>query len=138
MTETLSPDEVNLLERIHDKMFRNFNYISDNRKFGETERWEEISPDFSLGDRFNGDCEEYAMHCRKILADNNIKSRLLAVYDEQKNGHCILLTEDGYCLDNRFSRLVTFTDLVKVGYIPIAISDYEYGSPWKKCSIKEV
>ena len=120
-----------IAKQIHKKVFSKFSYITDLEKYGVEEKW--VMPDITFNgtQKFTGDCEDFALACRKLIREAGIKSRLVYCVVEDGSGHCVLEV-NGYILDNRFPTLLSNTKLVKKGYKFIAISGYESGEDWKK------
>ena len=69
-----------------------------------------------------GDCEDYSLTKRQRLIELGIpasKLRLAVCYAENGEGHCVLTCDvDGvtYVLDNRFDKLKTYVELMRIGY----------------------
>lgn len=109
-----------------------FEYITDLEQYGKIEKWEVIPKSHKLGVKFKGDCEAFALTCRKLCRDAGFtKTRLVVCYTELGEGHCILEV-NGYVMDNRMTKLVTKKHLEKVGYEWLGISGYNPGDKWTK------
>jgi len=119
------------LKDLHRKMFKSFNYETDMDKYGEEEHWDIIPEEYKAGDKFSGDCENYALACRKVLRDAGWDNTRLIFCTLDGMGHCVLEVE-GYVFDNRFETLSTKNYLEKKGYKWIAISGTEPGDKWHK------
>lgn len=117
------------LADIHRKVFDVFEYTTDKEQYGLTEKWS-VPPEFSRGMTFKGDCDDFAMMCRKLCREEGIEnSRLVACLTELDEGHLVLEVE-GYILDNRSRKLETKDSLTAAGYKWLAISGYNPGDQW--------
>jgi predicted transglutaminase-like cysteine proteinase len=117
------------LSDIHKKVFESFKYVTDKKQYGQEEKWS-VPPEFKEGMTFRGDCDDFAMMCRKLVREAGIEeSRLLVCYDETGEGHLVLEVK-GYVLDNRSRKLETKDSLTKTGYKWVAISGYNPGDQW--------
>jgi predicted transglutaminase-like cysteine proteinase len=117
------------LGSIHKRIFKKFTYAEDIDQYEMLEKW--VMPDaaYDGSQRFTGDCEDFALACRKVCRESGIdNSRLVYCTTELGGGHCVLEV-DGWILDNRHTRLMN-RDKVK-GYNWIALSGYNSGDPWK-------
>jgi predicted transglutaminase-like cysteine proteinase len=102
------PDLEEVLQRVNDK----FQYDSDSSTYGESDYW---SP-ASASNGWRGDCEDHALLCRELLQAKGIYgSKLLTCWTETEQYHCVLYMQ-GWILDVRFTRVMSNTDLQKIGY----------------------
>jgi len=115
------------LNKTHKRVFKNFEYVTDQKQYNKLEHW--VTPEDV--DNVVGDCEDFALACRKILRDENINSRLVFCVTEQGEGH-LVLEANGWILDNRQRKVITRDKLQKQGYRWLKISGYEPGDPWYK------
>ena len=120
-----------IAKKIHRKVFSNFSYITDLKKYGVDEKWVMPSETYNGSQKFTGDCEDFALACRKLIREAGIKSRLVYCVVEDGSGHCVLEV-NGYILDNRHPTLVSNRKLLKKVYQFLAISGYESGDDWRK------
>jgi predicted transglutaminase-like cysteine proteinase len=120
-----------IARKIHKKVFSNFSYMTDLKQHGVEENWTMPDITYNGSQRFTGDCEDFALACRKLIREAGIKSRLVYCTVEDGEGHCVLEV-NGYILDNRQHNLVSNRTLVKKGYNFIAISGYESKDTWRK------
>lgn len=89
-----------------------FQYESDTEIYGESDFW---TPASEINN-WRGDCEDHALLCREMLADTGINgSLLLTCWTETEQYHCVLYLH-GWVLDVRHSRVMSNTDLEKIGY----------------------
>jgi predicted transglutaminase-like cysteine proteinase len=108
-----SPDDVKpvldeVLQRVNDK----FQYDSDSSTYGESDYWNPAS----ASNGWRGDCEDHALLCRELLQAKGLYgSLLLTCWTETEQYHCVLYMQ-GWILDVRFTRVMSNTDLQKVGY----------------------
>lgn len=126
---------IDLLDKIHSTVFSNFKYKTDLEQFGVEEKW--LMPD-ALYDGTTtvvGDCEDFALACRKLCRDNGIdNSRLVVCLTEDGEGHCVLEV-NGWILDNRRRRVVTRDRLGSEGYKWLAVSGYNPGDDWHRIQL---
>jgi len=120
-----------IIKDIHKLVFSNFTYITDKKQYNNIEKWVQPASDYDGTTSFKGDCEDFALACRKLLRDANIESRLVYCTVENGEGH-LVLSVDGWILDNRFRAIKTNSYLVKHGYTFIKISGLNSGDPWHK------
>lgn len=102
-----------------------FSGDSDLNLYGKREYWE--SPD-ELQDsgKIVGDCDAFALACRKICRERGIKSRLVHCITDKGMQH-LVLESNGYVLDNLQNRVIRNSDL---NYTWIRMSGYNSGDPW--------
>lgn len=117
---------IDILNNIHRSAFRKFKYETDQLQYSELEKW--VMPDefYDGSQKFKGDCEDFALHCRKLCDDVGIKTRLVYCMTEDNEGH-LVLEHKGYVLDNRQIKVVYRDDL---NYKWISISGYNPGDDW--------
>ena len=135
ITDEQKRERVDLMRSIQWETWKAFKYRFDKSLHGEDDFWDIIPKDYKLGDRYEGDCEEFALICRKLLRDNGImNSRLVfCTYPENGNGRPIghvICEVDGYCFDNNEKRLKTKEQLERIGYKWVGISGYNPGDQW--------
>jgi predicted transglutaminase-like cysteine proteinase len=124
-------DLLDQLNFIRDLVARNFEYKTDAVQYQCREKWVMPAEDYDGTQKIVGDCEDFALACRKICRDMQLPSRLVVCNTERGGGHCVLEVS-GYILDNR-CRVTTQERLAKVtGYTWLAISGYESGDDWHK------
>ena len=116
------------LTGIHSKVLSNFTYKTDMKQYGMEEKWVMPEPNYDGSSKIVGDCEDFALACRKLCRDAGIDtSRLVYCKTENGGGHGVLEVE-GWILDNRQEKLMN-RDKVR-GYEWIAVSGYNSGDPW--------
>lgn len=131
--------DVKQLEDIHKNVKEDFVYVSDERLYKKPEWWQSPAADYMGDSRLLGDCEDFALACRKLCRDAGIdNSRLVYCFTENKEGHCVLEV-DGWIFDNRSPEGVVMNRdiLTERGYEWVAISGYEPGDPWFRISNPE-
>jgi predicted transglutaminase-like cysteine proteinase len=114
------------LQRIHTETLKRFVYVSDSIKWGEREHWESPN-ELPLEGNFSGDCDAFALMCRKLCRLQDIENRL--VFCRVEDGiTCHLVCESyGYILDNRSDEIKPISE---VNYDWLYISGYNQGDPW--------
>lgn len=121
----------NKLDEIHEMVYKNFTYKTDKRQYGLEEHWVMPEDSYDGTQPFTGDCEDFALACRKLVRDAGIdNSRLVYCKDETGEGHGVLEVE-GWILDNRQRSVVSNDRLTNKGYEFIAVSGYNSGEPWR-------
>lgn len=120
-----------ILDQVQELVYSNFNYRTDKRQYRMEEHWVMPESDYDGTSKIVGDCEEFALACRKLLREHGIATRLVYCI-AWGEGHCCLESE-GWILDNNFDRVMTNDELTRDhGYEFIAVSGYEPGDPWYK------
>lgn len=119
------------VDEIHSQVFRNFTYMLDKKQYGLEEKWVVPSQAYDGTQDIVGDCEDFALACRKLCRDQGIPSRLVICKVETGEGHCVLEVA-GWILDNRCRGVISRDRLEKRGYEWMLISGYEPGDPWQK------
>lgn len=117
------------LKKVHSLVFKNFEYQTDKEQYGVIEKWVEPDTSYNGRQKLVGDCEDFALHCRKLLREKGIKTRLVFCTVEDGSGH-LVLEASGFILDNRETRVVTNAHLMRKGYTFLKISGFESGDPW--------
>jgi predicted transglutaminase-like cysteine proteinase len=117
------------LSGIHSSVKGGFEYRTDLEQYNDVEHW--VIPDDVKN--VTGDCEDFALACRKLCRQEGIPSRLVHCLTETREGHLVLECR-GYILDNRFDRVRTNNSL---DYQWIKISGYEPGDDWHSLSIQK-
>lgn len=119
---------VDKLKEIHKKVFNKFKYEFDRDQYNEEEKWVMPKDQFNGSTRIVGDCEDFALACRKLCRDADIDTRLVVCFTEDGEGHCVLECE-GWILDNRYKKVMSRDDL---DYKWLAISGFNPGDDWHK------
>lgn len=114
------------LTEIHRDIKRRFVYVPDITEWGVQEHWERYDEIPEEGE-IRGDCDCFALACRRECRKRHIPSRLVHVLTETLEGHLVLSVGE-YILDNRQRGVVRARDLI--GYEWIRISGYNRGDPW--------
>jgi len=116
----------NKLKKIHKRVFKGFEYITDKEQYSNIEKW--VIPENP--DKVKGDCEDFGLAIRTLLIEESIPCRLVFCYDETGAGH-LVVSVDGWILDNRQTKVVTRDRLEKRGYIFIKQSGVELKDVWE-------
>ena len=120
-----------ILDDIFQDVKGRFTYVPDNFQFNRVEYW--MDPELLDGD-FSGDCDDFALACRKLVRAAGLPSRL--VFCQVENGdHHLVLESRGWILDNR-QRLVVSNSDYDGQYKWISMSGFNAGDPWT--SIKPI
>lgn len=118
------------LSNIHRAVFSNFQYVTDKKNHDILEKWTMPDPSYNGTQRIVGDCEDFALACRKLCRDVGISNSRLAVANDETGETHTVLEVDGFVLDNRSRTLETIDSLTKKGYQWRAISGFNPGDPW--------
>lgn len=121
------------LNKIHRDVTSRFTYITDLKKHGLREHWP--SPEqLPTDDKFTGDCDDFALMCRKLCRERNFKSRLVFCKVRELNAYHLVCEVEGYILDNMCGFVV---DIHQLDYEWMYISGYEPGDKWHFTTIVE-
>ena len=115
------------IKKIHHDILSRFEYMSDIKIWGVDEHWERYDEIPEEGP-IVGDCDCFAMACRRECRKLDIPSRLVYVLTEKGGGH-LVLSVDKWILDNRYTKVITKESLDGV-YVWIRISAFKKGDPW--------
>ena len=134
--QTASFDYLNVAKKVHRELIDKFTYVSDIEKYGNDEFWTntEVARRTLLGAiisaRYFGDCEDYAILCRKRLREKGYNSRL--IYSETSKGtfHVFCLVGN-MVLDVRHKWLMSLTDILEDGDVLHVASGFEPRDPWR-------
>ena len=117
------------LNAIHKQVLKHFTYQTDMEQFGVVEKWIMPSPTFKGATHFVGDCEDFALACRKLCQDAGLQTRLV-VCSLQGEGHCVLECE-GWIFCNNQDRVMSRDQLEKHGqYTWYFMSGFNPGDKW--------
>jgi predicted transglutaminase-like cysteine proteinase len=115
------------LAEIHKRVLSGFKYVTDLNKHGVVEDWrfpENI-------DSVTGDCDDFAIACRKLVKETTPHtSRLVVCTTEQGEWHLVCAVGQ-YILDNRQKSVVTKELLERRGYKFMYVSGLNPGDEWK-------
>jgi len=120
-------DIKDVLVRIHTSASRRFTYVSDVKKWGALEHWP-APEELPTEDKYTGDCDDFALMCRKLCRLHGLQSRLVFCRTEDKKTYHLVCESNGYILDNRCKTVV---DIQSLDYEWVYISGYEKGDPWR-------
>ncbi len=117
------------LAEIHRKVYKNFTYKTDKKQYKIDEKWVQPDKEYDGTSKIAGDCEDFALACRKLCRDAGLQTRLVFC-EVEKEGH-VVLECNGWILDNRFSGVKT-KDYLESNqrYKWVMISGFEPGQPW--------
>lgn len=117
-----------VLEEVFEEEIGRFIYTPDQELYKMPDKWiaEKDIPD--LPNKFRGDCEDFALACRKNLRHRGItNSRLVFCLTVEHQYHMVLEVE-GWILDCLQTSVVASQD---TGYGWISISGENPGDPWR-------
>ena len=104
-----------------------FTYVPDNFQFHKSEYW--MEPEL-LDGNFKGDCDDFALACRKMVRAAGLPSRLIYCKTEKGEPHLVLACE-GWILNNLLDFVVSNTEL-DGRYTWVAMSGFNQGDPWTR------
>lgn len=114
------------LNAIQNTVHRCFTYETDQEQYGTIEKWVMPSDAYHGTTAMVGDCEDFALACRKLCEEKNIKSRLV-ICTVGGEGHCVLEV-DGWIFDCNYDSLKSRDELTDYSWK--YISDFEPGGDW--------
>lgn len=123
----------NQLTHILDKVSKGFTYETDQEQYGMSEKWVMPSASFTGNVPVTGDCEDFALACRKLCRNIGLQTRLV-ICTLNGEGHCVLEC-NGWILDNNHNRVATRDELQKnEQYVWYYISGYNPRDDWHMIS----
>lgn len=126
----------NILSTIHHSVYSRFKYVSDIKLWNKREHWEKYNEIPTEG-IIEGDCDCFALACRRECRKLNIPSRLVyctVLRSGKERGH-LVLESGGWILDNNHNQVMSNNQL---DYTWKKISGFEIGDPWHNIeTIKE-
>lgn len=118
--------DIEVLKKVHWEELTRFIYVPDKEQFGVAEYWMRPDEIPDPPEILRGDCDDFALACRKHLRKLGIKSRLVFCRVETGDNH-LVCSVDGFILDNRM-RTVKHKD--DIPYEWLRISGEEPGEQW--------
>jgi predicted transglutaminase-like cysteine proteinase len=119
-------DLLNKLKKIHRETLGRFTYVSDAVNYDMKEHWPSPRQLPNYPHRFKGDCDDFALMCRKELHKLGIRNRLVYCIPETGGGHLVCEVE-GWILDNRYNDVMRRDDMP---YTWVRISGFNKGDQW--------
>jgi predicted transglutaminase-like cysteine proteinase len=122
------------LADIHKKVFNHFTYETDQDHYGVLEKWVMPVDAFKGITPFIGDCEDYALACRKLCNEsvNPLLPSRLVVCSIGGEGHCVLECQ-GWIMCCNQPELMSRDDLEKKqGYTWLYISGFHPNDSWHR------
>ena len=115
------------ISNIQRKVYNHFTYQTDQEQYGTIERWVMPSEAYTGSTAIVGDCEDFALACRKLCREAGLPTRLIfcAVDGE---GHCVLEC-NGWIFDCNYDSIKNRDEL---NYTWMYISDFEPTGKWFK------
>lgn len=107
---TLEAFSSDFLRKVQRDVNFNTPYLSDNKQYGEQDRWALPTDD-------GGDCEDYALKKRRLLIEWGWPAgslRIATCWTELNEYHAVLTVETDrgtYVLDNRYNTVQRWADL---------------------------
>lgn len=107
---------------IHSKVQSLFTWAPDAEVFGRIEHWQDFADCVNNGERFKGDCDDFALTCLIVGIESCLfKPELCRVArvateicpESQPFDHAIAIY-DGYMLDNRHRKPVRMSDAMRL------------------------
>lgn len=116
-----------ILSEIHAETLDRFTYVGDKENYGMREHWPSPRQLPNPPAQFRGDCDDFALMCRKMLRYEDIPNRLVYCIVETGGGHLVCEVE-GWILDNRYGQVMRRDDMP---YSWVSLSGYEEGDSWR-------
>lgn len=92
-------------EEIHAKVLGLFDYQTDKETFGFSEYWSSFADAVAKNERFQGDCDNFAMTCAELASRNGFDPQtiLLALcWTETDEYHAVCIVGETL-MDNRYN-----------------------------------
>ena len=124
---TIETPSKEVLSVIHKRVHDGFTYKTDKRQYGVAEKWVEPYDPTNV----TGDCEDFALACRKLCREAGYKTRLV-LCKLNDDGH-LVLSCGGWIFDNNFDDVKSrdaLEHLNGMDYEWLKCSGYEAGDPW--------
>lgn len=121
------------LAGIHHKVFKNFTYQTDLEQYGVLEKWVMPADTFKSISKLVGDCEDFALACRKLCRESNnpVLPTRIVVCRIEGEGHCVLECL-GWIMCCNQKTLMSRDELSKQGYTWLYISGFQPGDAWHR------
>jgi predicted transglutaminase-like cysteine proteinase len=100
---------------IFKKVWKLFQYVPDEVNYDSLEHWTSHAESVQRGERFEDDCDGFALTCAELLIDANLGRELVSVIycTVPGGGHLVCGYDDGdttMILDNRYSKPYDYKD----------------------------
>jgi predicted transglutaminase-like cysteine proteinase len=116
------------LKKVFEEEISRFIYKTDQAVYKMPDKWIDEKDIPLIPNKFIGDCEDFALACRKNLRNLNINhSRLVLCLTKEHEYHMVLEIE-GWILDCLQTSVISRQ---KTGYGWIMISGENPGDPWR-------
>ena len=117
------------LKEVRKLVKSNFTYEFTEKQYAQEANFVLPEADYDGTQAITGDCEDFALHCRKLLNDRGVKSRLMQCTVDGKEH--VVLEASGIVIDSIQGVPSAHTTLAeKKKYIFTKVSGYEPGAPW--------
>lgn len=104
--------------RIHDRVYNQFDYVSDMERYGEREHWGSKT-ERRVNGRIIGDCDEFALEVYDQAKALGLDPVMIAMYrtkeDGQYSGHLVTMV-DNKISSNTDVFLTTMSDWIEDGW----------------------
>lgn len=124
----LTDKEMAIVNDVHKYVRSIFTYVSDQALHETPEFWmsgDSVEQALNAGGLY-GDCDDFALACRRLLWKNGIQNRLILCKTETNELH-LVCEAGGVILDNRQQSAVKAQELP---YTWIKMSGYQQGDDW--------
>ena len=115
--QTASYDYIKVAKQVHREIANQFIYVSDIENYGDEEFWTNTKiarrtlMGATLSSKYFGDCEDFAILCRKRLKERGYNSRLIFSETSKGTFHVFCMIGE-MALDVRHKWLVSLTDIL--------------------------
>lgn len=116
------------LDAIHTTVLNHFTYKTDMDQYGVDEKWVMPSPTYRGATAIVGDCEDFALACRKLCRDSGLQTRLV-VCSLRGEGHCVLECQ-GWIMCCNQKHVMSRDVLQTQDYVWFYMSGYNANDAW--------
>lgn len=90
-----------IADKIHSSVYSLFTYVTDEEQHGIREQWDMHVAEVDAGEKFSGDCEDFAITCVELLLRTEEKRDVALVYclTSDGGGHMICVYKRMWALD---------------------------------------
>lgn len=107
------------IRKVFNQVKNLFTWVSDQENFGKRDHWQDFADDVLAGNRFTGDCDDFALTVLAVgIRRGLFKTELCRVArvltevgDRSHNLDHAVAVYDGTVLDNRYDRPIPIEDM---------------------------
>ena len=127
---------IEVAKSIHRKVWKCFNYVSDERQYNVPEHWTSHAKEVNEGKLFSDDCDGFAFTCCELLIESGVdRSNILFIVCETETGegHAVCGFTDGettWILENRYDHVYDWNK--RSGYKWFYFMNFATPGTWHK------